>query len=107
MNHKAQDYSSLSIALGSVQALDAGGGLADKDQSHLIDISWRLTYWSISSFHADVDCMFDNQCGSGLLLLPGFSERSSFHVLFCNVPKSKDLCAKSSLDKSFLIFRTI
>ena len=65
VHHKAQDYSSFSIALEWVQALDAGSGLADKDQSHLIDISWRLTYWSIFSFHADIDCMFDNQCGSG------------------------------------------
>ena len=89
-----------------VLALDAGGGLADKDQSHLIDISWRLTYWSISPFHTDVDCMFDNQCDSGLLL-PLYFERSSFHVLFRNVPKFETLCAKSSLDNSFLIFGTV
>ena len=50
--------------------------------------------------------MFDNQCGSGFLF-PGYFERSSFHVLFCNIPKSKNLCAKSSLDDSFLIFGTV
>ena len=103
-HHQAQNYSSYSISLDQVLAPDAGGGLADKDQSQRIDINWSLTCWSISSFHADADCMFGNQCGS-TILLPSYHERSSFHILFRSVTtlKTSGPSLRSRTRSSYLV----
>lgn len=100
VHHKAQFYSSFCIAL------DAGGRKLTKISHISLAFAGALPIGPSLSFHADIDWMFDNQCGSGFFHRVAF-EVPSFHVLFCDVPKSKNLCARSSLDDSFLLFGTI